>query len=76
MRQIQHLDRDTAQALGVAVAARLGVDPNQVTAEGFTAEYVSGTSPVVVRWESVATVPVDEWNALVADAAASLEPPT
>lgn len=66
MRQIQKVTREKAQELGVAVCQKLGLDPNQVAASGFTAEYVGGTSPVVIRWEGVMTMPVEEWNDLLA----------
>lgn len=52
--------------LSMALCERLGLNPEQITVDGFTIEVGVGEL-VTLRWTGFATMPVDEFHRLLHD---------
>lgn len=60
-----HLD---AVRMEMALAAKVGADPNRTVAGSFVASPAPGSGMVRVRWENFADITLDQFNAALAEA--------
>lgn len=51
---------ERAQAFQMALAERLGLDPQRITSAGFSWEIVVGEADARIAWEGVAALPAQE----------------
>lgn len=59
---MSYLDLDDPDvSIAAVLADLLGVDVEQVSAEGFAAEFRSDSTDIVVSWHSSVRIPVGEW---------------
>jgi hypothetical protein len=59
--------------LSRALVEHLSLDPAQITGTGLRAEF-NGTGPIVVRWDGVAYLSVEEFQQLVSESGTKLVP--
>lgn len=61
MRVLMPLTLDQAERIDADLRDRLGIRPDQITAEGITATYHGGREPVLLTWHGQAQISVAEW---------------
>lgn len=55
---------EDARRLDAALCERLELDPGKISSRGLTVEMSGGDDNVTIRWDGVATMPVDEFREL------------